>query len=45
MKSISLAAAVAGAIFTFGASSAVAADIAKGEELAPRCVACHGAGG
>lgn len=46
MKSISLAAAIAaGAIFSFGASSAVAADITKGEELAPRCAACHGVGG
>lgn len=46
MNPISFAAAVAaGAIFTLGAAPAMAGDLAKGEELAARCVACHGVAG
>jgi len=46
MKAIFFAAAVAaGAIFTFGVGPAFAGDIAKSEELAARCVACHGVAG
>lgn len=47
MKFISFAATfAAGAVLAFGVTPAAAAgDIAKGEELAARCVACHGEAG